>query len=234
MKKSRIVLFVLMAICLIIGIYNVYKLNTTGNQKLELFISESNTSNDKMYFSSTVINSETNELEQCYSLCKSCHEKGVSETNMKCDSCYSDRNYFLLDGNCVLSMTCPNFFYYKKFFNDTFLDEEKNCLSGKEDCPQSLSFYLKNSFECINSCTFENILDNKCYITNLEAGLNNIFAMIYDKYLDASIEFFEDYFAYVYNDKYNLVIKIKFFEFEGKTETKNITQTETNNKTQKG
>ena len=169
-----------------------------------------------------LINSETNELEQCYSLCKSCHEKGVSEKNMKCDSCYSDRNYFLLDGNCVLSMTCPNFFYYKKFFNDTFLDEEKNCLSGKEDCPQSLSFYLKNSFECINSCTFENILDNKCYITNLEAGLNNIFAMIYDKYLNKSIEFFEDYFAYVYNDKYNLVIKIKFFDFEGKTETKNI------------
>ena len=59
-------------------------------------------------------------------------------------------------------------------------------------------------------------------LTNLEAGLNNIFAMIYDKYLNKSIEFFEDYFAYVYNDKYNLVIKIKFFEFEGKTETKNI------------
>ena len=63
-----------------------------------------------------VINHDTNEIDKCYPLCKTCHEKGSSENDMKCDSCDKSQNYFLYNGNCVLSVTCPNFFYYKKFF----------------------------------------------------------------------------------------------------------------------
>ena len=169
-----------------------------------------------------VINHDTNEIDKCYPLCKTCHEKGSSENDMKCDSCDKSKNYFLYNGNCVLSVTCPNFFYYKKYLDDTSLDEEKDCLKEKEDCPKALPFYLKNNFECINSCSYDTIFERNCFIANLEAGLNKIFTLIYDKYKNENINFFEDFFSYVYNDKYNLVIKIKFFEFKGKSESKNI------------
>ena len=169
-----------------------------------------------------VINHDTNEIDKCYPLCKTCHEKGSSENDMKCDSCDKSQNYFLYNGNCVLSVTCPNFFYYKKYLDDTSLDEEKDCLKEKEDCPKALPFYLKNNFECINSCSYDTIFERNCFIANLEAGLNKIFTLIYDKYKNENINFFEDFFSYVYNNKYNLVIKIKFFEFKGKSESKNI------------
>ena len=169
-------------------------------------------------------NETTNEIDQCFPLCKTCREKGTNNNNMKCDSCNKIEKYFLLDENCVLSMTCPSFFYYKNNLilnntNETYLDEEKNCLNDKEDCPYTLPFYLKDNLECTNSCSIDLILENKCFIANFEAGLNQIFDLIYDKYSNGSFDFFDEIFSYVYKDKDEFIIKIKFFEFDGKNET---------------
>ena len=172
-----------------------------------------------------LLNGTTNEIDKCYTLCKSCHEKGLNSDNMKCDSCYESEKYFLLNGNCVLGMTCPNFFYYKNNYiinNETYLEGEKECLNNKEECPHLLPFYLNNSFECISSCPLESIFGEGCSIANIEGGLNQIFSLIYDKYKKNSIDFFEDFYSYVYNDKFDFVIKIKLFEFEGKTESKTL------------
>ena len=172
-------------------------------------------------------NNDTKEIDQCYPLCKTCHEKGLNSKNMKCDSCNELEQYFLLDGNCVLTMTCPSFFYYKKnlILNNTdnpFSDGEKNCLNNKEECPYSFPFYLKNDLECNKSCSIDLILESKCFIANFEAGLNQIFNLIYDQYINEQLDFFEEFFSYIYNNKSDFIIKINFLEFDGEYESKSI------------
>jgi len=62
MKKVRIFLIILMILFLFLFIRNIYLLNVTGHQKVELIVSTQNNSNSKLYFSTIVRNNHTSEV----------------------------------------------------------------------------------------------------------------------------------------------------------------------------
>ena len=162
-------------------------------------------------------NEDTNEIDKCYSLCKSCSEKGTSSNDMKCDSCFASEKekYFLYKGNCLLNF-CPDFFYYES--------NEKVCLNNKEECPQFLPFYNTKNLtkECISFCSLEKILGNGCKIANIEEGLNKLMNLLYMKYRYENLNYYENFFSYFYNNEQIFIIKIKLDEFNGKIEASKI------------
>ena len=167
-----------------------------------------------------LLNNSTNEIDQCYHECKTCSEKGISSDDMKCDSCYKSEGYFLWNGNCVLKMTCPEFFYYKinnneNNNNETFLFEEKQCLNSKEECPKSLPYYYTKIKECINECPLDLILnEDGCKIANIDIGFEQFISMLYNKYTEGGLKNFEENFSFIYNESQNFIFKIKFGELE--------------------
>ena len=178
-----------------------------------------------------ISNNVTYQIDKCYPGCKTCSEKEVSSNDMKCDSCFSSQGYFLYKGNCVLNIniTCPSFFYYtlnNKDNNkntDIIYKEEKECLSSKEECPYSLSFYNTNTLECINNCSLDLIFGTGCKIANIEKGLNEILSLInITLYSDKSKSLFEKAFSFMYNNSQIFVFKINIFEFKGKKEEEKI------------
>ena len=159
-------------------------------------------------------NRETNQIDICYYQCKTCIEKGYSDYDMKCSSCFAEQGYFLLKGNCIKSMTCDKYFYYKSNLEqNTYITMEKICLDKKEECPDILPFYFTTNNECINICDLESIFGEGCKISNFDKGLFQLINLIKNEY---KVEGFENFFSYINSNDRNeiYIIKIKLFDYE--------------------
>ena len=163
-----------------------------------------------------ILNNETNQIDKCYEKCKTCSEKGFSDDDMKCDSCYTDQGLFLWKGNCVKSMGCDSFFYYKSNLEqiiDSDFNMEKVCLNDKSECPNSLPFYSTSNLECTSMCDLESFFGEGCKISVFDEGLYEILNKIQNEY---KFDIFEKFFAYINNNNSQiLILDIQLFDYEG-------------------
>ena len=92
--------------------------------------------------------------KSCYINCKTCHEQGINENDMKCDSCFE--NDIIYANNCY------------KVFNSkekTFYKPESNI--EITSCYELLGYYIEeNTYECISSMP-----NTGYYLVNSHTGL---------------------------------------------------------------
>ena len=152
-----------------------------------------------------------NQIDICYSKCKTCSEKGTSDNNMKCDSC--DSNYILYNKNCVQDMACPRYFYNKaNAFDDMVNLNEKICLNDKSNSPDTLPFYYTHTYECVDICPFDFLISQGCKVGNILKGLNKLIKLYEIEYSKGKLANFYKIFAF--SEKYrNYIIKINLVPF---------------------
>ena len=176
----------------------------------------------------------SNQIDICYSKCETCSEKGLSDNDMKCNSCLN--NYFLDNkNNCVKNLICPKYYYYKSNINNesqTFIFNEKKCLDGNT-CHNSLPFYFTHTYECTDNCPIDFLFSKGCKIANIEIGLNIFLTLIDIEYAKGNIYYFNKIFNFVKNFQ-NYMIKIQFIHYmfdiiNNRKDVKLIKLTEKNN-----
>ena len=159
-------------------------------------------------------NNVSNQIDICYSQCETCSEKGLSDNDMKCNSCF---NNFFLDNknNCVKNILCPKYYYYKSNINNqnetSFIFNEKKCLDGNI-CHNSLPFYFTHTYECVDNCPIDFLFSKGCKISNIKLGLNKFLSLIEIEYAKGNIYYFHNIFNFN-NNFHNYLIKIQFFHY---------------------
>ena len=152
-------------------------------------------------------NKTSNQIDSCYQRCETCSEKGISDNDMKCDSC--SKYYIFENKNCIQNMVCPYLFYYKININDSDKLKEKNCLDKKDNCIDSLIFYYTHSNECLDNCPYDFIYSKGCKISNVERDLNLLFSFFKIEYEKGNLENFEKIFKFSQKGQnYFLIINI--------------------------
>lgn len=164
-----------------------------------------------------------NQIDSCYPKCKTCSEKGISDNDMKCDSC--PENFFLENKNCVNENTCPNKFYYKINIDESLYLKEKKCLdnNNKNNCPNMLPFYYTHTKECIDFCPIEFLFTKGCKIANFEKGLNRLLYFIEIEYAKGNLNYFNKIFEFSDNfQNYLMKINISSFIYDDSYSSGNI------------
>ena len=158
-----------------------------------------------------ISNNITNKLDLCYSKCETCSEKGLSDKDMKCDSCLN--NYILDNKNCVLEKSCPKYFYFMSNIDKNIANfREKICVNNEYQCPSFLPFYFSHTNECVDICPIELIISQGCKISNLENGLNQFLTLIKIDYSKGNIENLNKIFKFSQNSQ-NFLVKINIYDY---------------------
>ena len=101
---------------------------------------EGNNANEEEFSQNNIYFGKTckAKFKLCYDLCETCESLGISFDDQKCLTCINNYNYY--KGNC-----------YPEGYE---IETEKVC---------NLIFYSKNN-ECLEFCSYEDILNKNCYI----------------------------------------------------------------------
>ena len=102
---------------------------------------ESNDDDECIVKSNCYLDTNDNQLKECFHKCKSCNEGG-DETNHNCKECID--NYMLLDEsnnkkNCYVK--CNNYYFFDQ-------SNIYNCTSTPS-CPQNYNKFIENKRKCI-------------------------------------------------------------------------------------
>ena len=155
-------------------------------------------------------NSVSNQIDLCYPKCSSCTQLGLSDNDMRCDSCKN--SYILKNGNCLEKIFCPNSFYYESNIANYTNLKQKNCLDNNNKCPNSLPFYYTYTNECIDVCPINLILYQGCKISNFDAGLKKFYSLIKMQFAEGKIQNFSKIFKFTQNNQ-NFLVKVDVFPF---------------------
>ena len=126
------------------------------------------------YYNKTIFYGRTNivKFKLCHDYCGSCHKIGTSINDQKCESCLDDYQY---DYPKISAPNCVPEKYYKNSANEIIPYTEGNpkyftnltsnkTIYFKNDlfCPDEYPFLIKNTNECKNSCTYQELLYKNC------------------------------------------------------------------------
>ena len=117
--------------------------------------------------------------EGCHPQCIKCTgppsiENGIEKQN--CITCQP--GFYLKNGSCIKSYTCPYKFFYQAKIDKNADAEQKICLDKNENCPCALPFYYPNTQECVAICPLDMIFYQGCQISDVPNGLNTLINLV--------------------------------------------------------
>ena len=111
----------------------------------------------------------------CYKYCSSCYYNGNSIDDQKCYTCLVNYDYSKeKSSNCV-----PEGYYRDKETGNIlkcnennskfYFDKEENktiCFNDEIICPENFIYFLTNEKQCLEDCSYNELLDGSCTISN--------------------------------------------------------------------
>ena len=115
---------------------------------------------------------ESNIYYKCYELCGSCFKDGNS-TQMNCKTCINDTlyEYDEIRYNCDQKINCEYSYYYYVSENNI---RSKVCLGKGVFCPEILPYENVETKECIETCSFEQLITKYCIPSNIQIVYDDI------------------------------------------------------------
>ena len=160
-------------------------------------------------FEETECTDDISKTNICYEKCKTCSSYG-DETSMNCLTCIP--GFYLKDGNCVKTYTCPYKFFYQIKIDQNADMNQKICLNQNEVCPCALPFYYPHTNECVETCPLELLFNLGCKISNLSYGLSKVISLVKLYFSEGIIDYFTKTLSL--NDidyLYELAVKISVY-----------------------
>ena len=120
------------------------------------------------------------EFKLCYELCETCEYLGISFSDQRCTTCIE--NYLFNESNCYPKDNLTDFYsvYTTEYINDSdteYMGIVNNKSINLNDNNCSSYFVSKDKNECLDICSYEDLLNKICVITsknNKNTIINNL------------------------------------------------------------
>ena len=126
-----------------------------------------------------IIETKTIITGTCHHNCIKCTGPPIIENNIEKQNCITCQpGFYLKNGNCIKSYTCPYKFFYQAKIDKNADASQKICLDKNENCPCALPFYYPNTQECVAICPLDMIFYQGCQISDIPNGLNTLINLV--------------------------------------------------------
>ena len=145
--------------------------------KIEIYGNE----DQKNYFKSQIFKGTNLQIKynfKCYLNCGTCEYAGLTLYNQKCLTCKNSEDFCYINTGKNNEKNC----YYLKSLNYRFYNKNGSyiCIPLKESCPDDFPFENKDTKECKQMITFDDLLKENHIINNTKSSIDKVIKIFHD------------------------------------------------------